>query len=147
VIADCDKCTWEIDCPDEATKDRREQTHREVRHNAVAPTKPLVSVDLAVWEGLADDAVRKVAARGETFLLWEALQEFAVPDHPDPAQGMGHYAVKVHRRGLAHPCAFATSPRPGTNESSIRRWTGDAAKCSDEKHRPAVLIPRSEVAS
>lgn len=136
-LASCDKCAWQLDVPDEATKQRREQTHREVRHNAVTPVQPLVLMPLAQWEALADDAVRKVAARGVDFLLWEALREFAVPDHPDPKTGMGKYATRVHARGLAHPCAF---DRDG-NASSIRRWSGDAARCTDERHRPVQVLP------
>ena len=137
MIASCPDCSWELDVPD-AVAEHRLQQHRELRHGWVS--EPTVQLALPAWEALADDAVRKAAARGESFLMWEALREFGVPDHPDPKNGMGRYAMSVHRRGLAHPCAFDTSPRPGTNDSSIRRWIGDPAKCSDQEHR-GVLVP------
>ena len=135
-------CTWEYAGFSDEENERRLAAHQQLRHG-IGPVEPLTKLEKSAWEALADDAIRQAAARSVTtgvpFLMWEALRDAGVPDHPTPDKGMGLYAQRVHRRGLAHPCAFDLSER--SSQSAVRKWTGDVAKCTDAAcARKAVLL-------
>jgi hypothetical protein len=127
-------CDWQIDVPAQAV-DRREAVHMQVRHGA-GPLDTVIQLDPVKWRTQAIEAIRQLVARGTDFALFE-VHDFGVGDPPDPQHQWGLLSRDIHRLGIAHPVDFMRSTRPGTKQSSVRKWSGDASRCEDERHRKA----------
>lgn len=137
----CGLCPWEQVFPTDDDAARGLAKHRQVRHGE-NPINDVVQPSPVQWRERAIEAVRIVAARGEDFAFYEALEPFGIGEPPtNPQHAWGRFAKDVHRLGIAHPVDYELSRRPGTNASSVRKWNADPARC--ETHGRAVQEGRT----
>lgn len=123
----CGMCPWEQVFPDDDTAERKLAQHRQVRHGETAPDAA-VPITSSEWEERATAAVKVLVARGEDFAMFE-IHNYGVGEPPNPKNDWGRFSSRIHSKGLAHPVDYDLSKRPGTNRSSVRKWSGDSDRC------------------
>jgi hypothetical protein len=133
-FATCPRCPWEQAFETQAEADRKAAVHAERSHGIKTPVEQRLLTGLA-WQDAAIDAVRAVAARGEKFMLYDALVEFGIAETPSAKTAHGRLAQLVHDTGICHPCGYANSPRKATKSSAVRVWSQSAAGCEECKRK------------
>lgn len=127
VVIECGLCPWSQEYRDQETAERKLATHRQARHGE-GPLDTVTPIDGVTWRERAIEAVKILVARGEDFAMWE-IHNFGVGEPPDPKHQWGRLSQDLHRLGIAHPVDHTLSARPGTKESSVRKWSGDKTRC------------------
>lgn len=135
----CGLCPWEQLYPDADVAQRGFATHRHVKHGETDPSTP-VPITSGEWEERATAAVKILAARDEDFAMYE-IHDLGVGEPPNPQYDWGRFSTRIHSKGIAHPVAYDLSKRPGTNRSSVRKWSGNIRRC--EKHGDGALEGRT----
>jgi hypothetical protein len=126
----CQTCPWEQQYPDDTTAARGLARHRQSLHGE-QPADGVVQLSSVNWRERAITAIRLLAQRGDDFAFWE-IHSFGVGDPPaNHRTAWGLLAKDVHRLGVAHPVDWQRSDRPGTKQSGVRKWSGDASRCVD----------------
>lgn len=134
-MAYCSFCIQEWARATQAEADKAKADHEHLRHNQPLPVTELAGSD---WQTLAMDAVRKVAARGGDFTVFEALREFGIADPPNAKTALGRFSSLVHDLYVAHPCGYRQSSRGGTKKSAVAVWNRDQSRCVDATCRAKV---------
>lgn len=123
------RCGWEQTGPDaEAKRDR----HEHLRHGQALPARELSG---SGWQEQAVEAVRRVAARGRDFRIFDALAEFGLQSPPNHRAQIGRLSALVHDMGICHNIGGAPSTRPGTKRSQAAVWHRDPTRCTDVRCR------------
>lgn len=120
-FARCPAHEWfEVECLNDAERERKEQAHR-IRHDGEpAPVAQLATV-VGWTEAL--EAARTLAATGREFTLAD------LPDVADHRTNKGRLAQEIHRLGIAHPIRYDRSHRKGTKASAVAVWQADRDRC------------------
>ena len=132
VIADCPHCPWEQACNNGIEAAGKLAQHLHLRHDQPLPPQEVTG---STWQAQAVDAIRQVAARGQTFRIFDALEEFGLQAPPDAKHAIGRLAQLVHDQGIAHPVGAAPSTRPATKASQAAVWHRNPAKCISHELR------------
>lgn len=72
------------------------------------------------WHERAIAAVVHLAKTRDTFTFYDVAQIAGEP--LNPKSDWGRFATEVHHAGIAEPCGYTESKRPGSAKSAVKVW-------------------------
>lgn len=131
-------CQWEVEFPTVPAARRAEEAHTARKHPEFSPAPGWrpgsggSGAEQAVWETVALDAVRALAATGREFVIFD-VHEFGVGEPPDISHDWGRLTAKARQMGLIEKVLYddgtakaVESKRPETRGSLVKVWRGTA---------------------